>query len=119
MTASVCAPGVGVRMDARAASSPGSGRQTIFPDEARTRRVVASFRAVVASACAEASADGFSVRGTGLRPGQFDAGGDHRMAMSAAVAATAAGTVRVIGVEAAGVSWPGFAEALEQMWSSR
>jgi 5-enolpyruvylshikimate-3-phosphate synthase len=41
------------------------------------------------------------------------------MAMAAATAATAAGTVTVVGMEAAAVSWPAFAETLELMWSSR
>jgi len=83
-------------------------------------RIAATVALVTAlGGSAEASADGFSVRGSGLCPGLFDAGGDHRMAMSAAVAATAAGTVRVIGVETAAVSWPGFAETLERVWSSR
>jgi 3-phosphoshikimate 1-carboxyvinyltransferase len=70
-------------------------------------------------ATAAATADGFHVAGSGLRPGRFDAGGDHRLAMAAAVAATRAGRVDVVGSEAAAVSWPGFADTLERMWSSR
>lgn len=85
-----------------------------------TDRIAATVALVNAlGGSAESSPDGFSVRGTGLRPGWFDAAGDHRMAMSAAVAATAAGTVAVIGEEAAAVSWPGFAETLERVWLSR
>ena len=70
-------------------------------------------------ATAATTADGFRVAGSGLRPGRFDAGGDHRLAMAAAVAATRAGRVDVVGSEAAAVSWPGFADTLERMWSSR
>ncbi|MBI5158026.1 MAG: 3-phosphoshikimate 1-carboxyvinyltransferase [Acidimicrobiia bacterium] len=68
---------------------------------------------------AEESADGFRVMGSGLRPGKFEAAGDHRLAMAAAVAATVAGTVEVVGIEAAAVSWPDFADTLERSWSSR
>ncbi|HEX5630418.1 MAG TPA: 3-phosphoshikimate 1-carboxyvinyltransferase [Acidimicrobiia bacterium] len=63
--------------------------------------------------------DGFTVHHGPLHPGAFFAGADHRMAMAAAVAATVAGTVTVVGIEAAGVSWPEFADTLETVWSSR
>ena len=59
----------------------------------------------------EATDDGFVVRGTGegLRGGQIDAQGDHRMAMLGAVAGLASREgVEVVGMEAAGVSYPGF-----------
>lgn len=70
---------------------------------------------------AEATDDGFGVVGTGrLEAGVVDAAGDHRIAMAAAVAATAAsGPVTVRGAEAADVSWPGFYDELEALWSSR
>lgn len=71
---------------------------------------------------AEAHDDGFVVRGLAKRyPGGIvDAAGDHRIAMAAAVAATACeGAVRIRGFEAVDVSWPGFREALETLWSSR
>jgi 3-phosphoshikimate 1-carboxyvinyltransferase len=70
---------------------------------------------------AEPAADGFSVVGTGfLSGGVVDARGDHRIAMAGAVAATAAaGPVTVTGGEVVAVSWPGFYEALEGLWSSR
>jgi 3-phosphoshikimate 1-carboxyvinyltransferase len=70
---------------------------------------------------AEATDDGFGVVGTGrLEAGVVDAAGDHRIAMAAAVAATAAtGPVTVKGAEAADVSWPGFYDELEALWSSR
>jgi 3-phosphoshikimate 1-carboxyvinyltransferase len=65
--------------------------------------------------------DGFEVLGIGwLDGGTVDAGGDHRIAMAGAVAATgAAGPVTITGAGAAGVSWPRFYEALEALWSSR
>jgi 3-phosphoshikimate 1-carboxyvinyltransferase len=58
----------------------------------------------------EATADGFAVRGTGgLRGGALQAHGDHRLAMLGAVAGLASRDgVEVIGMEAAGISYPGF-----------
>jgi 3-phosphoshikimate 1-carboxyvinyltransferase len=60
----------------------------------------------------EAAPDGFTVVGTGgLRGGRIDAGGDHRLALLGAVAGLASRDgVEVVGMEAAGVSYPGFAE---------
>jgi 3-phosphoshikimate 1-carboxyvinyltransferase len=68
---------------------------------------------------AEQRPDGFVVTGRGgLAGGRVHAGGDHRLAMAAAVAAVIArGGVEVHGFGAADVSWPGFAEALEALWS--
>jgi len=67
---------------------------------------------------AEERPDGFVVWGSGaLAGGSADAGGDHRIAMAAAVAAAAAPEVAVKGFEAVAVSWPGFGEALEALWS--
>jgi 3-phosphoshikimate 1-carboxyvinyltransferase len=62
----------------------------------------------------EATEDGFVVRGTGgLRGGSLDARGDHRLAMLGAVAGLASREgVEVIGMEAAAVSYPGFATDL-------
>ncbi|HVL94994.1 MAG TPA: 3-phosphoshikimate 1-carboxyvinyltransferase [Solirubrobacteraceae bacterium] len=62
----------------------------------------------------EATADGFAVRGTGsLRGGTLAAHGDHRLAMLGAVAGLASREgVDVDGFEAAGVSYPGFADDL-------
>jgi 3-phosphoshikimate 1-carboxyvinyltransferase len=69
---------------------------------------------------AEERSDGFAVAGGGLRGGIVDAGGDHRIAMAAAVAAVACtGEVEVQGFDSVAASWPGFAEALEDVWSSR
>jgi 3-phosphoshikimate 1-carboxyvinyltransferase len=60
----------------------------------------------------EATADGFAVTGTGgLRGGRLDAHGDHRLALLGAVAGLASEEgVEVIGIEAAEVSYPGFAD---------
>lgn len=68
----------------------------------------------------EATNDGLIVRGVGeFHSGRVDAAGDHRIAMTAAVAAAVGAEVEVEGHEAADVSWPGFYEALESAWSSR
>jgi len=60
----------------------------------------------------EAFEDGFAVRGTGgLRGGRLEAHGDHRLAMLGAVAGLASEEgVEVVGMEAAEVSYPGFAD---------
>ena len=60
---------------------------------------------------AEAYEDGFAVRGTnGLRGGRVRSHGDHRLAMVGALAGLASRDgVDVGGMEAAGVSYPGFA----------
>jgi 3-phosphoshikimate 1-carboxyvinyltransferase len=63
----------------------------------------------------ESLPDGFVVHGTGepLRGGTIDAMGDHRMAMLGAVAGLASREgVEVVGMEAAGVSYPGFEQDL-------
>jgi len=62
----------------------------------------------------EATEDGFVVRGTGgLRGGTIDSRGDHRLAMIGAVAGLASAEgVEVVGMDAAAVSYPGFAEDL-------
>jgi 3-phosphoshikimate 1-carboxyvinyltransferase len=65
----------------------------------------------------EATEDGFAVTGgAGLRGGVIDAHGDHRMAMLGAVAGLASAEgVEVVGMEAAGVSYPGFVEDLTRL----
>jgi 3-phosphoshikimate 1-carboxyvinyltransferase len=67
----------------------------------------------------EASPDGFRVRGTGgLRGGRLHAHGDHRLALLGAVAGLASREgVEVIGIEAADVSYPGFADDLASLAS--
>jgi 3-phosphoshikimate 1-carboxyvinyltransferase len=63
----------------------------------------------------EATPDGFVVRGGGgLRGGVLDAHGDHRLALLGAVAGLASREgVEVIGMDAAAVSYPGFADDIE------
>jgi 3-phosphoshikimate 1-carboxyvinyltransferase len=63
--------------------------------------------------------DGFAVQGTGtLRGGRIDAHGDHRLAMLGAVAGLASQEgVEVVGIEAAEVSYPGFAADLAALAS--
>ncbi|MFH1330331.1 MAG: 3-phosphoshikimate 1-carboxyvinyltransferase [Actinomycetota bacterium] len=82
-------------------------------------RVAAAVRLVRSlGGAAEERPDGFAVQGgSGMRAGLVDAGGDHRIAMAAAVAAVTGAEVTVAGFEAVAVSWPGFAEALEGLWS--
>ncbi len=65
----------------------------------------------------EALPDGFAVRGTGgLRGGRLDAHGDHRLALLGAVAGLASETgVEVVGMEAAAVSYPRFAEDVAEL----
>jgi 3-phosphoshikimate 1-carboxyvinyltransferase len=67
----------------------------------------------------EATEDGFVVQGSGgLRGGTIDAKGDHRMAMTGAIAGLASKEgVEVIGMEAAAVSYPGFVEDLTGLCS--
>ena len=65
----------------------------------------------------EARADGFTVRGTGgLRGGELDARGDHRLAMLGAIAGLASeGGVEVSGFDAVAVSYPRFESDLRSL----
>ncbi len=65
----------------------------------------------------EALPDGFAVQGTGgLRGGVLDAAGDHRLALLGAVAGLASQqAVEVVGMEAAGVSYPGFTSDIQAL----
>jgi len=65
----------------------------------------------------EALADGFAVRGTGsLRGGRLESFGDHRLALLGAVAGLASEQgVEVVGMEAADVSYPGFAQQIAEL----
>jgi len=65
----------------------------------------------------EATADGFAVTGSGgLRGGVIEAHGDHRLAMLGAIAGLASREgAEVVGMEAAAVSYPGFAEDLARL----
>ena len=64
-----------------------------------------------------ATEDGFAVRGTGgLRGGVIESRGDHRLAMLGAVAGLASRDgVEVVGMEAVGVSYPGFEADLRRL----
>lgn len=66
---------------------------------------------------AEAFDDGFAVRGTGgLRGGDVSSHGDHRLAMVGAIAGLASRDgVEVDGMDAAGVSYPGFESDLASL----
>jgi 3-phosphoshikimate 1-carboxyvinyltransferase len=77
--------------------------------------LVAGFRALGIEA--EERPDGFAIRGSGAPAGGVaDAHGDHRMAMSFAVAALAANAPsRIEGSDAVAISYPGFFETLEQL----
>jgi 3-phosphoshikimate 1-carboxyvinyltransferase len=81
----------------------------------RIATVVEGLRGLGASI--EATEDGFAVTGTGaLRGGRIDAHGDHRLALLGAVAGLASEEgVEVVGIEAAGVSYPRFADDLAQL----
>ena len=62
---------------------------------------------------ASVEGDALVVAGGGLRGGSATSNGDHRMAMAAVVATLAAhGPSEIDGVEAAGVSFPGFTAAM-------
>ncbi len=69
----------------------------------------------------EATDDGFVVTGTGgLRGGTIHSHGDHRLAMLGAVAGLASREgVQVVGMEAADVSYPGFADDLDRLLRDR
>ncbi len=70
-----------------------------------------------AGVSAEAHADGMSIDGKGvLKGGEFSSRGDHRLAMSLAVAGLVSDTtVRVTNGEAAGKSYPGFWDDLRRV----
>jgi 3-phosphoshikimate 1-carboxyvinyltransferase len=76
----------------------------------RIATVVAGLRGLGAQI--EATEDGFAVKGCGgLRGGRLDSHGDHRLALLGAVAGLASNEgVEVVGMEAAAVSYPGFAD---------
>ncbi|HET6964822.1 MAG TPA: 3-phosphoshikimate 1-carboxyvinyltransferase [Acidimicrobiales bacterium] len=81
----------------------------------RIATMVAALRAVGAEA--EGHGDGLSVNGLGgpVPGGVVDSHGDHRVAMSLAVAAlAAAGPVRIDGWDAVATSYPGFEDDLQK-----
>jgi 3-phosphoshikimate 1-carboxyvinyltransferase len=73
---------------------------------------------------AEVDGDDLVVEGKGgpLQPGRFDARGDHRMAMAAAIAGAACPTpdavTTITGWESVATSYPGFADDLESLLSA-
>ena len=78
--------------------------------------LVAGFRALGVEA--DERADGYAIRGSGSPPrgGAADARGDHRMAMTFAIAALAAREPSTIdGADAVGISYPGFFDMLAQL----
>ncbi len=79
----------------------------------RISALVAGLRALGADV--EEFDDGFHARPAGpLRGGEVDAVGDHRLAMSFAIAALGAtGPVHIVGADVVDVSYPGFFERLE------
>lgn len=81
----------------------------------RIAALVAGFRAIGIQA--EEYPDGFAIHGSGApRGGVADAQGDHRMAMSFAIAGLAAqGPSRIDGSEAVGISYPGFFHTLQRL----
>jgi 3-phosphoshikimate 1-carboxyvinyltransferase len=68
---------------------------------------------------ASVEGDTLVVEGSGepLRPGRFDAGGDHRMAMAAAIAGAACpgGPTVITGWESVATSYPGFVDDLARL----
>ncbi len=62
--------------------------------------------------------DGLSVKGTTLHPARVSSWGDHRIAMSAAIASVAAGSVTIDGAEAAAKSYPSFWEDFKRLGGS-
>jgi 3-phosphoshikimate 1-carboxyvinyltransferase len=87
-------------------------RELRVKESDRIATVVEGLRGLGASI--EALDDGFVVQGTGgLRGGSLHAHGDHRLALLGAVAGLASQEgVEVVGMEAADVSYPSFAEDL-------
>jgi 3-phosphoshikimate 1-carboxyvinyltransferase len=81
----------------------------------RITALVAGFMAMGADATERP--DGFTIDGrTRLRGGEVEACGDHRLAMSFAIAALGAtGPTTIHGAEAVDVSYPGFFDALESL----
>jgi 3-phosphoshikimate 1-carboxyvinyltransferase len=67
----------------------------------------------------ETRPDGMTVRGGAPRPATFDSHGDHRIALAAAIAASAIdGDSRIVGWDATAVSYPAFADDLARLTGS-
>jgi 3-phosphoshikimate 1-carboxyvinyltransferase len=80
----------------------------------RISALAAGFRAIGAQV--EEYDDGFTVESRPLTGGAVDAAGDHRLAMSFAIAATRAqGPTAISGASSVDVSYPGFFEELARL----
>ena len=97
--------------------------ETVIADAGELRRKESDRIATVVEALSgfgaaiEATADGMKITGVGeLRGGSVDSGGDHRIAMLGAIAGVASRDgVEVNGMDAAAVSYPGFAADLSRL----
>ena len=76
---------------------------------------------LVSGTATTAKIQGYTIAGKGTPTGGVaDAGGDHRMAMSFAIAAlSASGPSRIDGSDAVVISYPGFFETLERLVRGR
>jgi 3-phosphoshikimate 1-carboxyvinyltransferase len=83
----------------------------------RIAALVTGFRAL--GIAAEELRDGFVIGGNGAPAGGIaDAQGDHRLAMTFAIAALSGrGTSRIEGSDAVGISYPGFFDTLDRLVS--
>jgi 3-phosphoshikimate 1-carboxyvinyltransferase len=93
----------------------GGAQELRHKESDRIASVVAAIRALGGEA--EASEDGFAIRGVGgLRGGRIDSQGDHRLAMLGAIAGLGSRDgVEVDGMGAASVSYPGFERDLRSL----
>ncbi|MBO5952558.1 MAG: 3-phosphoshikimate 1-carboxyvinyltransferase [Oscillospiraceae bacterium] len=89
-------------------------RRLRLKESDRVASVIAMLKAL--GGCAEATEDTLTVYPCTFTGGTVDACGDHRIAMSAAIAATAAtGPVTVLGCECVSKSYPGFWEEYKRL----
>jgi 3-phosphoshikimate 1-carboxyvinyltransferase len=115
-------PGLIDELPAIAALAAHGGRVTVHgaaelrvKESDRITTLVTGFRNLGIDA--EEHGDGYTIQGAGAPVGGVaDAGGDHRMAMSFAIAALAAqGPSRIDGSDAVVISYPGFFETLQRL----
>ena len=107
-------------LSAVAAATP--GKDTFITGAARLRLKESDRLAAMAGLIralggqAEETPDGLLIRGAKLSGGAVDGAGDHRIVMSAAIAATACqGPVTILGAEAVSKSYPGFWREFEAL----
>ena len=92
-------------------------RRLRLKESDRVESVIAMLKALGGEA--SATEDTLTVYGTGLRGGAVDSRNDHRIAMAAAIAATAAkGNVTILGAECVEKSYPGFFEEYQKLGGS-